>query len=87
MNTFRVWARPLGDRVCRLRVEGGRKNTDWLLDRLSRSFAFKTAESVHEEEGSACCTFQVMHSSQIPFPALQRLLAGMPEVKLMTESV
>ncbi len=84
MKTFRVWTRPLGSNACRVQVDGI-KNTEWLLDRLSRSFAFKSAESVHEAQDSGYCTFQVMYTSQITRAGLDRLLAGIPEVKLMAE--
>lgn len=84
MNMFRVWTRPLGNNTCRVQVDG-MSNTQWLLDRLSRSFAFKSAESVHEAADSGYCTFQVMYTSQMTRSVLDRLLAGIPEVKLMVE--
>lgn len=83
MNTFRVWTRPL-DSSCRMRVDG-LKNTQWLLDQLSRSFAFKTAQPIFTEAGSACCTFHMTYTSQVTRPVLDRLLGGIPEVNLMSE--
>jgi hypothetical protein len=83
MNAFRVWLRPLGG-VCRVRVDGI-SNTQWLLDRLGRSFIFKTSDPVNEEEGSSCCTFRLAYNSQVSHRAFERLLVAIPEVNLMTE--
>ena len=83
MNAFRVWVRPLGSN-CRVRVDGIR-NAQWLLNRLGHSFVFKTADPMNEEEGSSCCTFRVAHGSQTSRRGLERLLAAIPEVKLMRE--
>jgi hypothetical protein len=49
MNTFRVWLSPSGS-AWQLRVDGI-ENTKWLLNRLSRSFVFKTAQPVNEDHG------------------------------------
>jgi hypothetical protein len=67
-----------------MRVDG-LKNTQWLLDHLSRSFAFKTAQPILAEAGSACCTFHMMYTSQMTRSALERLLAGIPEVNLISD--
>ena len=83
MNAFPVWIRPLGNN-CRLRVDGI-KNAQWLLDRLSRSFVFKTSDPMDEEQGSTCCAFRVAYSSQTSRRGLEKLLVAIPEVKLMTE--
>ena len=83
MNAFRVWVRPLGSN-CRVRVDGIR-NAQWLLNRLGHSFVFKTAQPMNEEDGSACCSFHVAHSSQTSRRGIERLLAAIPEVKLMRE--
>jgi hypothetical protein len=83
MNTFAVWLRPLGS-ACRVRVDGI-SNAQWLLDRLGRSFVFKTADPMNEEEGSSCCTFHLAYSSQMSRRGFERLLAAIPEVKLMTD--
>ena len=82
MNAFSVWLRPLGN-ACRVRVDGIR-NAQWLLDRLGRSFVFKTADPMNEEEGSSCCTFRVAYDFQTSRRGLDRLLAAIPEVNLMT---
>lgn len=83
MIPFCVWIRPLGSN-CRVRVDGI-KNVKWLLDRLSQSFVFKSSEPIDEDQSSSCSTFQVPYSSQMPRSTFEKLLAGIPEVRLMTE--
>ena len=83
MNAFCVWVRPLGGN-CRVRVDGV-KNAQWLLDRLGHSFVFKTADPMNEEDGSSCCTFRVAYDFQTSRRGLERLLAAIPEVKLMAD--
>ena len=79
MKTFRVWLRDLGH-DCRVRVDGI-TNAEWLLQRLSQSFIFKTSQPVREEEGSSCCTFRVAYAFKMSPQSLGRILAGMPEVQ------
>lgn len=83
MKTFRVWIRPLPN-TCRVRVEGNH-NVQWLLNRLSQSFVFKSCEPVNEEIENACSSFQVQYTSQISRSGFQKILAGIPEVALMQE--
>ena len=83
MSAFRVWIRPLGG-DCRVRVDG-LKNATWLLDRLGRSFVFKTCEPIRQNDDSACCSFRVSYGSQMSRSMFDRLLAAMPEVSVMTE--
>ena len=83
MNAFRVWIRPL-ESNCRVRVDGIR-NAQWLLYRLGHSFVFRTADPMNEEEGSSCCSFRVAYGSQTSRRGLERLLAAIPEVNLMTD--
>lgn len=83
MNPFCVWIRPLGS-SCRVRVDSI-KNARWLLDRLSRSFVFKSSEPINEDQSSSCCTFRVADSSQISRHGFERLLGAIPEVKLMLD--
>ena len=83
MNAFSVWIRPLGSN-CRMRVDGI-GNAQWLLNRLGHSFVFKTAEPMNEEEGSSCCSFRLAYNSQTSRRGLDRLLAAIPEVNLMTD--
>ena len=47
MNRFRVWLRP-SNSGCKVKVDGV-KNAWWLLDRLSRSFFFKSSRSDERE--------------------------------------
>jgi hypothetical protein len=68
--------------MCEVRVDGI-KNANWLLDRLGRSFVFKTSEPIDEEVDSPCCTFRVMYGSQMSRGVLERLLAAMPQVSLV----
>ena len=83
MNTFPVWIRPM-DGTCQVRVDG-LDNTKWLIRRLGQFFVFKTAEPVREDEGSSCCTFRVADGSLISRYNFERLLRGIPEVKLMLD--
>jgi hypothetical protein len=83
MNAFRVWIRPLVS-VCRVRVEGSR-NAQWLLNRLSQSFVFKSSEPLDDDMATACSSFQVQYSSQMSGPRFAKLLATIPEVNLMSE--
>lgn len=82
MNAFCVWIRPL-ESNCRVRVDGIR-NAQWLLNRLGRAFVFKTADPLNEEAGSSCCTFRVAYDFQTSRRGIEKLLAAIPEVKLMT---
>jgi hypothetical protein len=83
MNTFRVWIRPLCN-VCRVRVDGI-KNAIWLLTRLSQSFVFKSSEPIEDDEGASCSTFDVPYNSQMSNFQFERLLAGIPQVQLMSD--
>lgn len=83
MNSFSVWIRPLGG-VCRVRVDGT-QNARWLLDRLGRSFVFKSSEPIHDDQGSSRSTFQVPYSSQMPRSVFEKLLVAIPEVTLMLD--
>lgn len=83
MNTFRVWIRPLYN-VCRVRVDG-MKNAMWLLTRLSHSFVFKSSEPIEDDEGASCSTFHVPYNSQMSHFQFERLLAGIPQVQLMSD--
>ncbi len=68
MNNFPVWIRPLFG-GCRVRVDT-MKNAQWLLNRLSQSFVFKSSEAIHDD-GATSFTFQVPHSSQVPRPMFE----------------
>jgi hypothetical protein len=82
MNTFRVWLSPSGS-AWQLRVDGI-ENTKWLLNRLSRSFVFKTAQPVNEDQGPSFYTFHVAYSPQMSPSRFERLLGAIPEVQLMS---
>ena len=82
MNPFCVWTHPLTN-ACKVQVLGI-KNAKWLLNRLSQSFVVKSSQAVNEKECFPCCTFRVPYSSQSPRSTFEKLLAGIPEVRLMT---
>ena len=80
MNTFRVWARPLGQ-VCRLRIDG-RKNAEWLLGRLAE--VFNKCGAIGQLEGSSFCVFEVPYNNErLSRCTLEKMLAAIPEVELM----
>jgi hypothetical protein len=83
MNTFRVWLRPLYN-VCRVRVDG-MKNAIWLLTCLSQSFVFKSSQPIEDDERASCSTFHVPYNSQMSNFQFERLLAGIPQVQLMSD--
>lgn len=83
MTAFRVWIRPLGN-CCRMRVDG-RKNADWLLNRLSPFLVVQTSEPIRGEDNSSCCTFSVASASVRSCPTFDLMLASIPEVRLMWE--
>lgn len=53
-----------------------------MLERLSRSFVFRTSEPFEEVERSSRFTFRVTHGSQLSQRKLESLLAAIPGVKL-----
>jgi hypothetical protein len=81
VNTFRVWLQP-SDYGCVVLVEGI-DNAHWLLDRLGRSFVFRSAEPIAERRNTPLCTFQVVCGPFMSIHQLQKLVAAMPEVVLM----
>ena len=83
MNTFCVWLHPLA-KGCKVRVLGI-ENAKWLLNRLTQSFALKSSEAVNEEECYPRCSFRVPYSSQTRRSTFKKLLAGIPEVRLMLD--
>lgn len=83
MNSFRVWERTTNS-ASHIFVEG-EENAEWLLSRLSRNFNFKSSESLREEVGSTLWSFHVQYTSQLTRLAFSRLLAGMPNVRFVTE--
>jgi len=83
MKSFQVWIRPLSS-ACRVCVDGIR-NAQWLLNRLSDFFVFKTSEPVDDNLATACSSFQVQYNSQMSGSKFAKLLAAIPEVNLMSE--
>lgn len=63
------------------------QNARWLLTRLGRAFLFKSAEPISDEEGTPSCVFHVRCSSQRSRPTLEKLLAAIPEVELISDPV
>lgn len=82
MNAFRVWLRPLGD-VCRVRVDSV-ANAKWLLNRLSQSAVVNTSGPIGKIDGTSNCSFEVPCDSTLSRSKFEKLLAAIPEVKLMT---
>ena len=85
MIAFRVWIGSLGSNA-QVRVEGS-ENTLWLLRRLSQAFVFKSSEPIREDRDTTCCRFDVPYSSQTTRSTFERLLASIPEVRLLAEQV
>jgi len=81
MRSFRVWIRANGD-FCHVRVDG-RDNAKRLLDCLSQSFVFKTFDPMTEEEGTFC-SFLVPYNPPLSRSSFVKLLAAIPEVRLMS---
>jgi len=81
MESFRVWVRPL-DYEYLICVDGV-ENAHWLLERLSGSFVFRSAQPISQQGGSAMCSFQVPCNSQLPFSRFQKVLAAIPEVTFL----
>jgi hypothetical protein len=85
MDEFKVWITPR-DGATSLRVDG-LANTNWLLTRLSDCFVFKTCEPLRDISNTSAYTFLVAYNSQLSGRALEKLLRGISEVKLIVESV
>ena len=84
MSGFRVWIRSLGD-DCRVRVDG-MQNARWLLTRLARSFIFKSAKPINDDEGPSSCIFHLRYSTQMSRFTLENALAAIPEVELALDT-
>jgi hypothetical protein len=83
MDRFQVWIHPMAN-ACRVRVEGI-QNAKWLLNRLSQSFVFKSSEAIKEEWSYSYSTFNVLYSSQLSPSKFTKLLAIIPELKLLLD--
>jgi len=84
MTGFRVWIRHLAE-DCRVRVDGI-QNARWLLTRLASSFIFKNAQPINDDEGPSSCVFHLRYSSQMSRPTLEKALAAIPEVELISDT-
>jgi hypothetical protein len=83
MKAFNVWISRM-DGASRLRVDG-LNNTNWLLCRLSDYFVFKTSEPLSDVANSPDYTFRVAHNSQMTGRQFEKLLAGIPEARVIVE--
>jgi hypothetical protein len=84
MTGFRVWIRSIAD-DCRVRVDG-MQNARWLLTQLGRSFIFKNAQPINDDGGPSSCVFHLRYSSQMSRPTLEKTLAAIPEVQLLSDT-
>ena len=82
MDNFRVWIRP-SDYEFIVCVEG-LENAHWLIDQLGRSFVFRSAQPIYQEQSSTLCSFQVPCHPQLSFLAFKKLLVAMPQVTLIS---
>ena len=81
MTNFRVWVRPLDYEY--LVCVDGIQNARWLSDQLGRSFVFRSAQPINQENNSSLCTFQVPCGPLLSLAKLQKLLTAIPEVTLL----
>jgi hypothetical protein len=70
---------------CRVETRGI-DNSSWLLQCLSRSFAFKTSAPLQANGPSEVCTFRLAYGSQFTDKSLERLLLSIPGVRLRIHS-
>ncbi len=63
----------------------GLANAQWLLSQLGHSFVFRSARSIAEKPGSALCTFRVPCDARRPLAWFTKLLASIPEVRLLPD--
>jgi hypothetical protein len=82
MRAYRVWIRPDGD-FCHVRVDG-KHNALKLLSCLSQAFVFKTFDPMTEEEGSFY-HFLVPYNPPLSRSSFLKLLANIPDVRLMSD--
>jgi hypothetical protein len=82
MTPFRVWIRSEGD-FCHVRVDG-KDNAKKLLTCLSQLFVFKTFDPMTEDDESALCHFLVPYNPPLSRSSFTKMLAAMPDVRLMS---
>jgi hypothetical protein len=63
------------------------ENAHWLIDQLGRSFVFRSAQPIYQEQSSTLCSFQVPRHAQLPFSKFKKLLAAIPQVTLLCLAV
>jgi hypothetical protein len=83
MHEFKVWVTRM-DGATSLQV-ADLDNAEWLLNRLSDYFVFKTCEPVRKSLNSSALTFRVAHNSQLSALRFERILAGIAEIKMIVE--
>jgi hypothetical protein len=81
---FNVWIART-DGATRVRVSG-LNNTEWLLRRLSNFFVFKSSEGTREASNTSEFTFCVPHRGQLWATGFERILAGIHEVNVISET-
>ena len=85
MDVFKVWVTRI-DGATRLRIVD-LDDTEWLLARLSDFFVFKTCEPVRGVQNSSAYWFRVAHNSQLSAVGLERILSGIPQIKMIVEAL
>ena len=83
MPAFRVWSSRIDGATC-VRVDGF-DNANWLLNRLSDDFVFKTCEPLRDVPNSSSYVFNVADNSRLTGQQLDRLLARISEIRLIVE--
>lgn len=81
MTAFDVWLRPLGN-VCRVRVDG-LQNAVWLLQTLHDQAKFGSTQPTGDASESRVCSFEVTYEPPMSRSVFERLVAAIPEVKMM----
>lgn len=61
------------------------EKTEWLLDRLSDFFVFKTCEPLRDASNPSAFTFCVAHNSQMSASRIERILARISEVEMIVD--
>ena len=85
MKSFCVWIQPLAN-TYKVRVLGI-KNAQWLLPTASVSPSCSGQRSGERKRAFPCCTFSVPYRSKTRPSRLEKLLASVPEVRLMLNLV
>jgi hypothetical protein len=83
MDQFSVWIQP-SENACGVRVDSLEK-AEWLLNRLSQVFVFKSSQPMNKVDYFPNCTFSVPYGSQISVGRFAKLLSVIPEVKLILD--